>query len=68
MFIDYDLPSTNGPLKVLGHKGEVQEVQDPDHFHADYFNSEDLESLVQKCIRGGQGATLACGAGVGSEG
>jgi hypothetical protein len=65
MFIDYNLPSTNGPLKVLGHGGMAE---DPDHFHADYFNSEDLERLVQKCIREGQGATLECGAGRGSEG
>jgi hypothetical protein len=34
----------------------------PDNFHADYFHSEDLEGLVQKCIREGQGSTLACGA------
>jgi Ca2+-binding RTX toxin-like protein len=65
MFINYDLPSTEGPLKVLGHGGVPE---DPDHFHADYFNSEDLESLVQKCIREGQGATLACGGGGDTEG
>jgi hypothetical protein len=65
MFIDYNLPSTDGPLKVLGHGGMPE---DPDHFHADYFNSENLESLVQKCIREGQGGTLACGAVGGSEG
>ena len=65
MFIDYNLPSTNGPLKVLGHGGVAEA---PDHFHADYFNSEDLESLVQKCIREGQGATPECQAGGGSEG
>ena len=65
MFIDYNLPSTNGPLKVLGHDGEALA---PNNFHADYFNSEDLESLVQMCIREGQGNTLACGAGRASEG
>jgi hypothetical protein len=65
MFINYNLPSTNGPLKVLGHNGVAE---DPDHFHADYFNSEDLESLVQKCIREGQGATPECLAGGGTEG
>jgi Ca2+-binding RTX toxin-like protein len=65
MFIDYNLPSTNGPLKVLGHGGMPE---DPDHFHADYFNSEKLDTLVQKCIKEGQGATLACGGGGGSEG
>jgi Domain of unknown function (DUF1996)/RTX calcium-binding nonapeptide repeat (4 copies) len=65
MFIDYDLPGKQGPLKVLGHDGMAE---DPDHFHADYFNSEDLESLVQKCIREGQGATPECLAGGGSEG
>jgi hypothetical protein len=65
MFIDYNLPSTNGPLKVLGHDGVALA---PNNFHADYFNSEDLESLVQECIREGQGNTLACGAGRGSEG
>jgi len=65
MNIDYDLPSQAGPLKVLGHEGVALA---PDHFHADYFNSEDLESLVQMCIREGQGNTLACGAGRASEG
>jgi hypothetical protein len=64
MFVDYNLPGTAGPLKVLGPNGVAME---PDFFHADYFNSEDLESLVQLCIREGQGATLACGAGRGSE-
>lgn len=64
MFVDYDLPSQAGPLKVLGHDGAVLA---PNNFHADYFNSEDLESLIQKCIREGQGKTLACGAGRGSE-
>jgi hypothetical protein len=65
MFIDYNLPSKAGPLKVLGHDGVAL---DPNNFHADYFNSEDLESLVQKCIREGKGNTLACGAGRGAEG
>jgi hypothetical protein len=58
MFVDYNLPGTAGPLKVLGHNGVSL---DPKNFHADYFNSENLESLVQKCIREGQGASLACG-------
>jgi hypothetical protein len=65
MNIDYNLPSQAGPLKVLGHD---RVALAPDHFHADYFNSEDLESLVQMCIREGQGNTLACGAGRASEG
>ena len=65
MFADYNLPSQAGPLKVLGHNGIALA---PNNFHADYFNSEDLESLVQKCIREGQGNTLACGAGRGAEG
>ena len=65
MFADYNLPSKAGPLKVLGHNGVAL---DPNNFHADYFNSENLESLVQKCIREGQGNTLACGAGRGAEG
>jgi hypothetical protein len=65
MFIDYNLPSQAGPLKVLGHDGKVL---DPAHFHADFFDSENLESLVQMCIREGQGNTLACGAGRASEG
>jgi hypothetical protein len=59
MFIDYHLPGTAGPLKVLGNSGMVMT---PNNFHADYFNSENLETLVQKCIREGQGSTLACGA------
>jgi hypothetical protein len=59
MFIDYHLPGMAGPLKVLGNSGMVMTS---DNFHADYFNSENLETLVQKCIREGQGSTLACGA------
>jgi hypothetical protein len=65
MFIDYKLPSRSGPLRVLGHD---RVALAPNNFHADYFNSEDLESLVQKCIREGQGDILACGAGRNSEG
>jgi hypothetical protein len=65
MFIDYNLPSKAGPLKVLGPDGMAEA---PNHFHADFFDSENLESLVQKCIREGQGNTLACGAGRASEG
>jgi Domain of unknown function (DUF1996) len=57
MFIDYNLASETGPLKVLGNNGVAL---NPDRFHADYFNSEDLESLVQKCIREGQGPTAPC--------
>jgi len=65
MFVDYHLPSQAGPLKVLGHNGMAM---DPNNFHADYFNSEDLEGLVQKCIREGGGSTLACGAQRGGGG
>jgi hypothetical protein len=65
MFVDYKLQGETGPLKVLGHNGGALA---PNNFHADYFNSEDLKSLVQMCIREGQGATLACGAGRGSAG
>jgi len=65
MFVDYNLPGQSGPLKVLGSGGMVME---PNNYHADYFNSENLETLVQKCIREGQGSTLACGAQRGGGG
>jgi hypothetical protein len=65
MFVDYNLPGTDGPLKVLGNNGVALS---PDNFHADYFNSEDLERLVQMCIREGRGATAPCGAQRGSAG
>ena len=65
MFVDYNLPSQSGPLKVLGSGGMAMASS---NYHADYFNSENLEALVQKCIREGQGSTLACGAKRGGGG
>ena len=57
LFVDYDLPSAEGPLKVMGPGGMVM---GPDFYHADYFNVEDpavLGPLVEQCIRRGKSAT-----------
>ena len=51
MLVDYNLPTVDGPLKVLGHNGEVH---DPSFFHADYLNAEDQKDLIRVCIRGGR--------------
>jgi hypothetical protein len=58
LFVDYDLPTAAGPLMVKGHGIDLHSHE---RYHADYMNSEDMDALIQTCIREGRSATVdAC--------